>query len=102
MNKFTHRLLLSCIGIGYTIFGSAQNKLSGRILDEHSQGFDAAVVMLISLPDNILVETTLTDSEGQGKTGMNGYLMRKYGIHSQSTIYIIIRRVEERLKAKKI
>ena len=65
MNKFTHRLLLSCIGIGYTIFGSAQNKLSGRILDEHSQGFDAAVVMLISLPDNILVETTLTDSEGQ-------------------------------------
>ncbi|MGP1526965.1 MAG: hypothetical protein ACTTI2_06130 [Bacteroidales bacterium] len=46
--------------------------------------------------------TELTSVEGQGKTGVNGYLMRKYGIHSQSTIYVIIRRVEERLKAKKI
>ncbi len=64
MNKFTLRLLLFCIGIGYAISGSAQNKLSGRILDEHSQGADAVVVMLVSLPDNILVETTLTDSDG--------------------------------------
>ena len=46
--------------------------------------------------------TELTSVEGQGKTGVNGYLMRKYGIHSQSTIYVIIRHVEERLKAKKI
>ena len=44
--------------------------------------------------------TELTSVEGQGKTGVNGYLMRKYGIHSQSTIYVIIRRVEERIKAK--
>lgn len=44
--------------------------------------------------------TELTSVEGQGKTGVNGYLMRKYGIHSPSTIYVIIRRVEERIKAK--
>jgi|GEM_PF-474906 len=44
--------------------------------------------------------TELTSVEGQGKTGVNNYLMRKYGIHSPSTIYVIIRRVEERIKAK--
>ena len=65
MNEFMLRLLLFVMGIGYTIFGSAQNKLSGRILDEHKQGIDAAVVMLVSLPDSILVETKLTDSNGQ-------------------------------------
>lgn len=64
MNKFAIRILLLSIGIGYAISGSAQNQISGRILDEQSQGVDAAVVMMISLPDSILVETTLTDSNG--------------------------------------
>lgn len=62
INKFTLQILLFCIGIGYA---NAQNKLSGKILDEHSRGVDAAFVMLISLPDSTLVATTLTDSDGQ-------------------------------------
>lgn len=65
MTKFTLRFLLFCIGIVYAVSGSAQNKLSGKILDEHTRGVDAAFVMLISLPDSTLVATTLTDSDGQ-------------------------------------
>lgn len=35
---------------------------------------------------------------GQSKTVVMEHLMEKYGIHSVGTIYIIRRRVEERLK----
>ena len=40
----------------------AQNYINGRILDIQNQGLDAAVVMLVSLPENVLIETTVTDS----------------------------------------
>lgn len=36
--------------------------------------------------------------EGQSKTLVTEHLMKKYGIHSMGTIYVIRRRVEERLK----
>lgn len=36
--------------------------------------------------------------KGQSKTLVSEHLMKEYGIHSQATIYIIRRRVEERLK----
>lgn len=42
----------------------AQNYINGRILDIQNQGLDAAVVMLVSLPENVLIETTVTDSTG--------------------------------------
>lgn len=58
------KVILSCIGILYSISLSAQNNTSGRIVDKQSKGIDAAVVMLISLPDSILIETTLTDDNG--------------------------------------
>lgn len=56
--------MLLCFGLAYAAFGYAQNKLSGKILDEHRQGMDAAVVMLMSLPDSVLLETALTDGDG--------------------------------------
>ena len=62
--KFLLKVILSCIGILYSISLSAQNNASGRIVDEQNKGIDAAVVMLISLPDSILIETTLTDDNG--------------------------------------
>lgn len=34
---------------------------------------------------------------GQSKTGVTDFLMRKYGIHSASTIYEIRKRVAQRL-----
>lgn len=34
--------------------------------------------------------------EGQSKTAAHEYLCKKYGIHSQGTIYVILRRVEKR------
>lgn len=34
--------------------------------------------------------------EGQSKTKVHEYLMQKYNVHSQSTIYLILKRVEER------
>lgn len=37
---------------------------------------------------------------GQSKTLVTEHLMKKYGIHSQGTIYVIRRRVEKLLKAK--
>ena len=40
----------------------------------------------------------LMSIEGQSLTGVTEHLMKKYGIHSQSTIYVIRKRVEERLK----
>lgn len=36
--------------------------------------------------------------KGQSKTVVMEHLMDKYGIHSIGTIYIILRRVDERLK----
>lgn len=64
MNNFLVKILLSCIGIGYGVFVNAQNNINGKIIDEQNQGVDAAVVMLVSLPENILIEATLTDSNG--------------------------------------
>lgn len=40
----------------------------------------------------------LMSVEGQSKTLVAEHLMKKYGVHSQGTIYVIRRRVEERLK----
>ena len=40
----------------------AQNYINGKILDIQKQELDAAVVMLVSLPENVLIETTVTDS----------------------------------------
>lgn len=42
----------------------AQNYINGRILDIQKQEIDAAVVMLVSLPEKVLIETTVTDSTG--------------------------------------
>lgn len=43
----------------------------------------------------------LMEVKGQSKTLVIEHLMKKYGIHSQATIYVIRRRVEERLKNQK-
>lgn len=59
------KLFFACICIGYTVSINAQESINGRILDEHEQGFEAAVVMLVSLPENILMETAVTDSTGR-------------------------------------
>ena len=59
------KLFFVCICIGYTVSINAQESINGRILDEHEQGFEAAVVMLVSLPENILIETAVTDSTGR-------------------------------------
>ena len=64
MGNFLVKILLSCIGIGYAISVNAQDNITGRILDEQEQGLDAAVVMLASLPENVLIETAVTDSNG--------------------------------------
>lgn len=42
----------------------------------------------------------LMSVNGQSKTLVMEHLMKKYGIHSIGTIYVIRRRVEERLKKK--
>lgn len=39
----------------------------------------------------------LMSVEGQSKTVVTKHLMNKYGVHSIGTIYVIRRRVEERL-----
>lgn len=41
---------------------------------------------------------SLMTVDGQSKTVVTEHLMKKYGIHSQGTIYLIRRRVEERLR----
>ena len=64
MGNFLVKILLSCIGIGYAISVNAQDNITGRILDEQEQGLDAVVVMLASLPENVLIETAVTDSNG--------------------------------------
>ena len=53
------------MAIGYAISGSAQTKVMGRVLDENRQGVDAAVVMLVASPGDVLVESILTDAAGQ-------------------------------------
>ena len=45
---------------------------------------------------------SLMTVEGQSKTVVTEHLMKKYGIHSQGTIYLIRRRVEDRLKSKEV
>lgn len=40
----------------------------------------------------------LISIEGQSKTRVTEYLMKKYDIHSSGTIYVIRERVEKRLK----
>lgn len=45
---------------------------------------------------------SLMTVEGQSKTVVTEHLMKKYGIHSQGTIYLIRRRVEERLKSMEV
>ena len=40
----------------------------------------------------------LMSVEGQSKTLVTEHLMKKYDIHSSGTIYVIRKRVEERLK----
>lgn len=44
----------------------------------------------------------LMSVEGQSKTLVTEHLMKKYNIHSQGTIYVIRRRVEEKLKTKEV
>ena len=65
MSNTMLKLFFACICIGYTVSINAQESINGRILDEHEQGFEAAVVMLVSLPENILIETAVTDSTGR-------------------------------------
>ena len=44
----------------------------------------------------------LIASEGQSKVMAKDFLCKKYGIHSQGTIYVILKRVEQRLKAQNV
>lgn len=57
-------LLLVFIGLGQSLLLNAQDKITGRILDEHKKGVDAAVVLLVSLPDSVVAGTAITDSLG--------------------------------------
>lgn len=41
---------------------------------------------------------TLAAIDGQSKTQINKFLMEKYNLHSNGTLYAIRKRVEERLK----
>lgn len=43
----------------------------------------------------------MTSIEGQSKTRVTEFLMQKYGIHSQGTIYVIRQRVAKRLAKEK-
>lgn len=40
----------------------------------------------------------LASVPGQSKTQINQYIMEKYGLHSTGTLYLIRKRVEERIK----
>ncbi len=46
--------------------------------------------------------TELMSVKGQSKTLVTEHLMKKYNIHSQGTIYVIRRRIEEKLKTKEV
>ena len=63
-NKALKSLLLLYLMVGYALSVSAQNIVNGRVVDEHNQGAEAAIVMLFTQPDSILSATTLTDSKG--------------------------------------
>ena len=63
-NKALKSLLLLYLMVGYALSVSAQNIVNGRVIDEHNQGAEAAIVMLFTQPDSILSATTLTDSKG--------------------------------------
>lgn len=43
---------------------------------------------------------SLMETEGQSKVMAKDFLMKKYNIHSQGTIYVILKRVEQRLKGQ--
>ena len=64
MNRFILRLLLYFISVSYSVSARAQQKVTGRILDEHRGAMDGAVVLLITVPQGVLVESTLTDDTG--------------------------------------
>ena len=64
VGNFIAKMLMFCIGISFAMSVNAQESIGGRVLDEQKQGLDAAVVMLVSLPENVLIETTVTDSTG--------------------------------------
>ena len=64
MNRFILRLLLCFISVSYALSARAQQKVTGRILDEHRRAMDGAVVLLITAPQGVLVESTLTDDTG--------------------------------------
>ena len=63
-NKALKSILLLSIMVGYALSVSAQNIVNGRVVDEHNQGAEAAIVMLFTQPDSILSATTLTDGKG--------------------------------------
>lgn len=44
----------------------------------------------------------LTAIEGQSRTRVNEYLMKKYGIHSVGTIYQIRARVDRAIKGEEV
>ena len=98
-NKALKSLLLLCLMVGYALSVSAQNIVNGRVVDEHNQGAEAAIVMLFTQPDSILSATTLTDGKGmfslQPRKGtfllcvrMLGYkeIKRKITIHEDMNI----------------
>lgn len=64
MNRFFLRLFLCFISVSYALSARAQQKVTGRILDEHRGAMDGAVVLLITIPQGVLVESTLTDDTG--------------------------------------
>ena len=64
MNRFILRLLLCFISVSYALSARAQQKVTGKILDEHRGAMDAAVILLITVPQGVLVESTLTDDTG--------------------------------------
>ena len=98
-NKALKSLLLLCLMVDYALSVRAQNIVNGRVVDEHNQGAEAAIVMLFTQPDSILSATTLTDSKGmfslQPRKGtfllcvrMLGYkeIKRKITIHEDMNI----------------
>lgn len=46
--------------------------------------------------------TSLMAVKGQSKMMVIQHLMGKYGVHSMGTIYVILKRVEESLKAEEV
>ena len=65
MSSILEKVFFCCIGIGATMSAWSQSAVRGRVLDENGQGVDAAVVMLVALPNNILLETALSDGDGR-------------------------------------